>query len=90
MEDAHAAVLELDPSSNDKNTFFAVYDGHGGTIFPIFTSLSMSGKPINSIMPFFFQAQPSPSTLEDISINVLSKKIHIITKTMQKLSNKRS
>ncbi|KAH7919585.1 PP2C-domain-containing protein [Leucogyrophana mollusca] len=30
MEDAHAAVLSLDEATNDKNTFFAVYDGHGG------------------------------------------------------------
>ena len=30
MEDAHAAVLELDEGKSDSNTFFAVYDGHGG------------------------------------------------------------
>ncbi|KAI0632105.1 PP2C-domain-containing protein [Trametes polyzona] len=32
MEDAHTAVLNLDgtPSEADSNTFFAVYDGHGG------------------------------------------------------------
>jgi len=29
MEDAHVAVLDLD-SSGEGNTFFAVYDGHGG------------------------------------------------------------
>ena len=29
MEDAHAAVLDLDGPS-DSNAFFAVYDGHGG------------------------------------------------------------
>ncbi|KAF8627479.1 hypothetical protein AX17_006291 [Amanita inopinata Kibby_2008] len=29
MEDAHAAVLDLD-GEEDSNTFFAVYDGHGG------------------------------------------------------------
>lgn len=29
MEDAHAAVLNLD-ETKDSNTFFAVYDGHGG------------------------------------------------------------
>jgi protein phosphatase 1G len=27
MEDAHAAILDLD----DKTSFFGVYDGHGGT-----------------------------------------------------------
>lgn len=31
MEDAHATVLQLDENGEDDNTFFAVYDGHGGT-----------------------------------------------------------
>lgn len=31
MEDAHAAVLELDGPGDKTNTFFAVYDGHGGS-----------------------------------------------------------
>ncbi|KAF5360471.1 hypothetical protein D9756_004721 [Leucocoprinus leucothites] len=31
MEDAHAAVLELDEENKDANAFFAVYDGHGGS-----------------------------------------------------------
>ncbi|KDQ62417.1 hypothetical protein JAAARDRAFT_30322 [Jaapia argillacea MUCL 33604] len=30
MEDAHTAVLRLDEERPDSNTFFAVYDGHGG------------------------------------------------------------
>ncbi|KAL1741420.1 phosphatase 2C-like domain-containing protein [Schizophyllum fasciatum] len=30
MEDAHAAVLALDDNAEHTNTFFAVYDGHGG------------------------------------------------------------
>jgi protein phosphatase 2C family protein 2/3 len=32
MEDAHAVALDLDESQSDTtpNTFFAVYDGHGG------------------------------------------------------------
>ncbi|KAI4521668.1 PP2C-domain-containing protein [Schizophyllum commune Tattone D] len=30
MEDAHAAVLALDEGTDQTNTFFAVYDGHGG------------------------------------------------------------
>lgn len=30
MEDAHTAVLDLDESAEKSNTFFAVYDGHGG------------------------------------------------------------
>ena len=33
MEDSHAIDLNLDGESDDtqSNTFFAVYDGHGGT-----------------------------------------------------------
>ncbi|KAF5382587.1 hypothetical protein D9615_002927 [Tricholomella constricta] len=30
MEDAHAVVLDLDEGKEKSNTFFAVYDGHGG------------------------------------------------------------
>ncbi|KAI6099568.1 PP2C-domain-containing protein [Pisolithus croceorrhizus] len=30
MEDAHAAVLNLEEIDDKKNSFFAVYDGHGG------------------------------------------------------------
>lgn len=30
MEDAHAAILSLDEGIESSNTFFAVYDGHGG------------------------------------------------------------
>jgi protein phosphatase 2C family protein 2/3 len=35
MEDAHTTLLKLDPSNG--NTFFAVFDGHGGvyTLIPI-------------------------------------------------------
>lgn len=33
MEDAHATVLSLDETSGASNTFFAVYDGHGGASF---------------------------------------------------------
>lgn len=34
MEDAHAVALELDEPQSDtiSNTFFAVYDGHGGMV----------------------------------------------------------
>ncbi|KDR82785.1 hypothetical protein GALMADRAFT_34079, partial [Galerina marginata CBS 339.88] len=31
MEDAHAAILDLDGKGDQSNTFFAVYDGHGGS-----------------------------------------------------------
>jgi serine/threonine protein phosphatase PrpC len=30
MEDAHAAVLDIDGGGSDSTAFFAVYDGHGG------------------------------------------------------------
>jgi protein phosphatase 2C family protein 2/3 len=30
MEDAHTAVLDLGGPNGKSNTFFAVYDGHGG------------------------------------------------------------
>jgi len=33
MDDTHAAVLDLDEGKDDTNTFFAVYDGHGGWCF---------------------------------------------------------
>ncbi|KAJ8583578.1 PP2C-domain-containing protein [Rhizopogon salebrosus TDB-379] len=31
MEDAHTTILSLEESTTDKNAFFAVYDGHGGS-----------------------------------------------------------
>jgi protein phosphatase PTC2/3 len=31
MEDAHAAVLDLEAANGKLNSFFAVYDGHGGS-----------------------------------------------------------
>ncbi|KAG0693181.1 PP2C-domain-containing protein [Suillus ampliporus] len=31
MEDAHVTILTLEENTTDKNTFFAVYDGHGGS-----------------------------------------------------------
>ena|ERR1700733_4956265 len=33
MEDAHAIVLSLDEGEEKSNTFFAVYDGHGGAFY---------------------------------------------------------
>ena len=38
MEDAHAILLDLEAANEKKNSFFAVYDGHGGApllFFPI-------------------------------------------------------
>ena len=37
MEDAHTAELHLDEDNRTKNAFFAVYDGHGGTLFLVAT-----------------------------------------------------
>ncbi|KAK7690087.1 hypothetical protein QCA50_006733 [Cerrena zonata] len=31
MEDSHTAALDLDETGKDSNTWFAVYDGHGGS-----------------------------------------------------------
>lgn len=43
MEDAHTAVLDLDGDKDDSNAFFAVYDGHGGTlILPDLLSYQLS------------------------------------------------
>lgn len=46
MEDAHAAVLDLGGPNGKSNTFFAVYDGHGGMSLKIglFVSL-IKGNP---------------------------------------------
>jgi protein phosphatase 2C family protein 2/3 len=43
MEDAHAIVLDLDEGKDDGNTFFAVYDGHGGASI-VFLSLHASSS----------------------------------------------
>ena len=44
MEDANAIVLDLDEGKEDSNTFFAVYDGHGGKrlLFRVHVSLLTS------------------------------------------------
>lgn len=34
MEDSHAIVLDLDDDKQERNAFFAVYDGHGGMPSP--------------------------------------------------------
>jgi protein phosphatase PTC2/3 len=33
MEDASTIILSLDEGKEDSNTFFAVYDGHGGEFY---------------------------------------------------------
>jgi len=42
MEDAHAAVLNLEDGTKEKNSFFAVYDGHGGS-----TVAKFAGKNVH-------------------------------------------
>jgi protein phosphatase 2C family protein 2/3 len=42
MEDAHAAVLDLDQQPDKSNSFFAVYDGHGGS-----TVAKFAGKHVH-------------------------------------------
>jgi protein phosphatase 2C family protein 2/3 len=50
MEDAHAAVLDLDGTGDKSNTFFAVYDGHGGKsslfIVPDYSSFLFPGATV--------------------------------------------
>lgn len=41
MEDTHAHVLELEEGADKSNSFFAVYDGHGGQNFHILRSCDM-------------------------------------------------
>lgn len=36
MEDAHTIALSLDEGKDNSNTFFAVYDGHGGMSYVLF------------------------------------------------------
>ena len=36
MEDAHAVVLDLEAANEKRNSFFAVYDGHGGAPYRLF------------------------------------------------------
>ncbi|KAG9315767.1 phosphatase 2C-like domain-containing protein [Chiua virens] len=42
MEDAHAAVLALEDGSDERNAFFGVYDGHGGS-----TVAKFAGKNVH-------------------------------------------
>jgi len=48
MEDAHAAVLALEAETpSTTNSFFAVYDGHGGACYPaLSTRLTIRDRSI--------------------------------------------
>jgi hypothetical protein len=50
MEDAHAAVLDLEGPDGKSNTFFAVYDGHGGMLLKtdLFVYLIKGGPTFSS------------------------------------------
>ncbi|KAM5535047.1 hypothetical protein V8D89_011275 [Ganoderma adspersum] len=41
MEDAHTAVLNLEEGAADGNTFFAVYDGHGGSAVAKYAGINL-------------------------------------------------
>jgi protein phosphatase PTC2/3 len=46
MEDAHAAILDLDEGKQETNTFFAVYDGHGGeSVNPYYPYFDLTFTP---------------------------------------------
>jgi protein phosphatase 2C family protein 2/3 len=47
MEDAHAAILDLDENKNESNTFFAVYDGHGGGSVAKFAGQNVHKRLVN-------------------------------------------
>jgi len=47
MEDAHAIVLDLDEGSETTNTFFAVYDGHGGGTVAKFAGQNVHKRLVN-------------------------------------------
>lgn len=71
MEDAHTAILNLDGASSEAetNTFFAVYDGHGGTSDSTFHRWSL-------LISAMIQAPPSQSTQGRTYITVFSGTRH--------------
>ena len=50
MEDTHAIFLDLEATNDKQNSFFAVYDGHGGApimSYPIiFSHINLSGSSV--------------------------------------------
>lgn len=47
MEDAHAAILDLDEAGKESNSFFAVYDGHGGSTVAKFAGQNVHRRLIS-------------------------------------------
>ena len=55
MEDAHAIVLGLEAPNGKQNSFFAVYDGHGGApllSYPIPENISYINPTGSSVAKF--------------------------------------
>nr|WEY08145.1 type 2C protein phosphatase [Ganoderma lucidum] len=46
MEDAHTTILNLEEGATDGNTFFAVYDGHGGSAVAKYAGLNLHKRLI--------------------------------------------
>lgn len=70
MEDAHTIVLDLDEGQEDSNTFFAVYDGHGGTSDPPSTTVNLPH------LVRHMKGVARRSTLDRMSTNNLSTMKH--------------
>jgi len=52
MEDAHAAILDLEGPDETPNSFFAVYDGHGGRSQFALLCLSHPRSPGSTVAKF--------------------------------------
>jgi protein phosphatase 2C family protein 2/3 len=48
MEDAHTVQLQLDEDKRAQNSFFAVFDGHGGVLLKLAPSLSFVKRSTGS------------------------------------------
>lgn len=60
MEDAHTVILNLDERDENPNTFFAVYDGHGG---------ALTANSSRSVVLRYLQAELLPNLLDKTFTN---------------------